>query len=173
MSNVFVVVDAARLPANLQQLHCDQRFVSLYNEKVGVPSLRDVAPLIAELDGSDALLEGSIFEACLLAGGLLLGSGSHLGLIRAHLRKFLIVRLENTKRMYFRFYDPRILKDFLPTCTSAQLNHFFGPICAFAVRGDHEDAWLILRLLDGELQTSTVQGHCAVVSGLLSAGGKV
>jgi hypothetical protein len=39
-------------------------------------------------------------------------------------------------RMYFRFYDPRVLQAFLPTCTAEQLNGFFGPISRFFFQSD-------------------------------------
>jgi hypothetical protein len=32
------------------------------------------------------------------------------------------------ERMYFRFYDPRVLHVFLPTCTPAQKREFLGLI---------------------------------------------
>ena len=32
------------------------------------------------------------------------------------------------KRLLFRYYDPRVLRVFLPTCTPAELAGFFGPI---------------------------------------------
>ena len=51
--------------------------------------------------------------------------------IYKHLRKFLIVATEDGKELYFRFYDPRVLRVFLPTCDKDQLREFFGPIQAF------------------------------------------
>lgn len=33
--------------------------------------------------------------------------------------------------IYFRFYDPRVLRRFLPVCTPDQLYAFFGPIDYF------------------------------------------
>jgi hypothetical protein len=31
----------------------------------------------------------------------------------------------------FRFYDPRVLRAFLPVCKSSELVQFFGPVAAF------------------------------------------
>ncbi len=30
--------------------------------------------------------------------------------------------------LLFRYYDPRVLRIFLPTCTPAELREFFGPL---------------------------------------------
>lgn len=48
-----------------------------------------------------------------------------------HLRKYLIVQNESGGELYFRFYDPKVLGAFLPTCDEQQLVEFFGPIKAF------------------------------------------
>jgi len=37
----------------------------------------------------------------------------------------------STKFLYFRFYDPRVLRVFIPSCTDQQLIQFYGPIRRF------------------------------------------
>lgn len=54
-----------------------------------------------------------------------------------HLRKFLIVSTEDGRELYFRFYDPRVLRVFLPTCDRDQLREFFGPIDAFIAEDEN------------------------------------
>jgi hypothetical protein len=54
-----------------------------------------------------------------------------------HLRKFLIVSTEDGRELYFRFYDPRVLRVFLPTCDRDQLREFFGPIEAFIAEDEN------------------------------------
>ncbi len=34
--------------------------------------------------------------------------------------------------LVFRFYDPRVLRAYLPTCTAEEIAQFFGPISHFA-----------------------------------------
>ncbi len=55
---------------------------------------------------------------------------SHYGLteLTLHFKKLVLVRTEEEEELYFRFYDPRILRTFLPLCDSAQLKEFFGPV---------------------------------------------
>lgn len=44
-----------------------------------------------------------------------------------HFKKLLRVKDESGRNLYFRFYDPRVLRAFLPTCTPAQVNQILGP----------------------------------------------
>lgn len=82
--------------------------------------------------------------------GIFLRSGAEPVRLYRHLRKFLIVQSEDGKEMYFRYYDPRVLRVFLPTCEPAQLKEFFGPIEAFLA--ENEQGLLVeYALVDGKL----------------------
>ena len=48
--------------------------------------------------------------------------------VRKHFRQFLMAKLPDGKQVYFRFYDPRVLRLYLPTCTPEEINQFFGPV---------------------------------------------
>ncbi|MDX2147474.1 MAG: DUF4123 domain-containing protein [Planctomycetota bacterium] len=48
--------------------------------------------------------------------------------VRRHLRRFLRVGDEEGKTYYFRFYDPRVLRAYVPTCTNAEFAAFLGPM---------------------------------------------
>ncbi len=51
----------------------------------------------------------------------------------AHLQKFFMVLLPDGRKWFFCYYDPRILKTYLPTCLPAELQQFFGPVRGFAI----------------------------------------
>ena len=48
--------------------------------------------------------------------------------VRKHLRRFLTVEIEGGQKVLFRFYDPRVMRVFIPSCTSEQRREFFGKI---------------------------------------------
>jgi hypothetical protein len=73
--------------------------------------------------------------------------------LRRHLREFLRVRDEAGKRLIFRYYDPRILRVYLPTCWPAELNTFFGPISAFITEGESSGEILEFRNERGALSS--------------------
>jgi len=60
--------------------------------------------------------------------GIMVRSGCTVEELRAHCRKFLVKENETGQEIYFRYYDPRVLSIFLPTCSTEQLKDFFGPI---------------------------------------------
>ncbi len=68
--------------------------------------------------------------------GILLKSSSPMAELHKHFRKFLMVRTEPGKQLYFRFYDPRVLRIFLPTCDAAQIRELFGPIDYFLIEDE-------------------------------------
>jgi hypothetical protein len=70
-----------------------------------------------------------------------------------HFRKFLIVETEDLEKLYFRFYDPRVLRIFLPTCSSSQLDEFFGPVDRFICEDEDPAFALVFSLRKGLLIT--------------------
>jgi hypothetical protein len=45
------------------------------------------------------------------------------------------VETEDGQRLVFRYFDPRVLRVFLPVCTPAEKNDFFGPVYRFFIEG--------------------------------------
>jgi hypothetical protein len=56
--------------------------------------------------------------------------------MRAHFRSLVNVYDEKGNPMMFRFYDPRVLRRFLPTCKPAELKVFFGDVESFFAESD-------------------------------------
>lgn len=81
------------------------------------------------------------------AWGLFLAAHAGLVEVRRHLRRLLQVRTENHKRLFFRYYDPRVLRSFLPTCQAAQLSEVFGPIQRFDIESADGSQLLRFRLI--------------------------
>ena len=59
--------------------------------------------------------------------GLFVEARATADVLRKHLRRQLIAEDANGKRMYFRFYDPRVLRTYLRTATPAERADLFGP----------------------------------------------
>src|SRR5512140_2233253 len=76
--------------------------------------------------------------------GIYLTSAASLPDLRKHFRHFLMAEIEGEggKSFYFRFYDPRVLRTYLPTCTIDELRQFFGPVGSFLVE-DKDEAKLV------------------------------
>jgi len=55
----------------------------------------------------------------------------------------LVVHDPDGKPMYFRYYDPRVLRTYLPTCNAQELETIAGPVEWFLVEA--EDSSIALR----------------------------
>ncbi|MFZ1454002.1 MAG: DUF4123 domain-containing protein, partial [Ferruginibacter sp.] len=73
-----------------------------------------------------------------------------------HFRKFLMVKTENDEQLYFRFYDPRVLRIFLPTCDENQLREFFGPIEQFICEDEDPEFALVFSFEKNTLKTQRI-----------------
>jgi|ERR1041385_4662742 hypothetical protein len=133
---LFSLLDSAREPGIPDLLkESSLRHESLYVGDVG-QELEDVAPYLVELRRDSALLTQLAHRAWGLSWGLFLTSDAGFEDVHRHLRRFLKVETEDGRQLYFRFYDPRALRIFLPTCTPDQLTEFFGPIREFVMEAE-------------------------------------
>jgi hypothetical protein len=55
------------------------------------------------------------------------------------LRTLLRVRDEAGRTLLFRFYDPRVLRAYLPTCTATEWQSVFGPVHQLICSADEDE----------------------------------
>jgi hypothetical protein len=138
------LIDAARtfgLPAFVTASKL--RTESLYDGE-SAEQLRDFAPYLVEL--GDPEVTRLLFEnGWGRAWGIYLCCAESFDHLRRHLRRFLRVKAENGEEMFFRFYDPRVLRVFLPECTPQERDRFFGPVTAFAMESEDGQTCLTFR----------------------------
>jgi len=89
-----------------------------------------VAPHLTSFDPGNEFA-GWLFDHWGGNHGILLQSRADFSDVRRHFRKFLMVKDQAGKRYRFRFYDPRVLRSFLPACTPEELEAFFGPVLCY------------------------------------------
>lgn len=154
---LFVMLDGARAGDFFVRLlsRDGAQVRSLYDSREG-DELRGVAPHLVVVGQGSVLLERLVEEGWGHAWGLYLSSDRPLDEVLKHLQNFVKVKTEDEEVLYFRFYDPRVLRVFLPTCTPEQLKEFFGPISAFWVEAEDPNTCLVFRRDKGGLVTETV-----------------
>jgi hypothetical protein len=103
----------------------------LYRGKL-TPEMQDAAPWLLRLVPGTPYVEEFFARFWGRAWGILLTSGAPAKTVRRQLRKLLLARTEDRRTLIFRYYDPRVLRVYLPTCTAAETATFFGEIDAFA-----------------------------------------
>lgn len=149
--SVWAILDCARDPKIYVALLASQlEFRCLYSGKLP-RDLEMVAPQLVELHPGNRLTAQLLDEGWGNAWGLFLRTADPSNL-RHHLRKFLKVQDERGRRLLFRYYDPRVLRVYLPTCTAAELQQVFGPIECFLVESENAEAVSTFRLQRGVLQ---------------------
>lgn len=107
-----------------------ERYQSLY-EGLSAQVLADAAPYLVALRADSDLLRYLAFRAWGQSWAVFLTCRSEFDELRKHLRQFLKVKLDTGMEVYFRFYDPRVLRLFLPTSSGDDCVVFFGPVTRF------------------------------------------
>lgn len=129
--NLYALLDAARdrtIPYRLTEAQVPHE--SLYEGNKGL-EIAHVGPWLARLEGDAPLLQTLVTEGWGRSWGVYLSCDQPLKDVRHHLRRFMIVQLPEKKSAYFRYYDPRVLRVYLPTCDAGERETFFGPIGAY------------------------------------------
>ncbi|ABC31107.1 conserved hypothetical protein [Hahella chejuensis KCTC 2396] len=86
--------------------------------------------------------------------GIYLASNKSLQDVVRHFRRVSKVRGPNHENWYFRYYDPRILREFLPTCDEGQLEKLMGEIGEFWMEDEDANFWLKFERDHADLITS-------------------
>lgn len=99
----------------------------LFAGNLSIPLQRS-APYLVQLELDDRATIRMIDGAFGQSWGTFLRADVGIKTLRRHLRTMLRVQAPNGKYMLFRYWDPRVLRVYLPTCLPDELHRFFGPI---------------------------------------------
>jgi len=125
---LYAVVDAARDPylALTPRHQLKMRTYTLFEGEMA-PFLDLVAPHLVLIDLDSEYLNLWVERLGNSAGILLLTEEVPRSL-RTHLRNIFTLTDEEDNEFFFRYYDPRVLRVYLPTCKGEEAKEFFGPI---------------------------------------------
>jgi hypothetical protein len=139
---LFALLDAARDPRVLELLRDSREPYQCLYEGYTFEEMELVAPYLVRLPPTSKLLEALVREGHGKSWGVYLTAHSSLDEVRKHFRHFLMVKGDGEEYV-FRFYDPRVLRAFLPACDAGETAQFFGPVERFLVEA--KDPALLLR----------------------------
>jgi Domain of unknown function (DUF4123) len=150
---LYMLLDAARdrrIYARLTELGDAIQARSLYQGDIG-DRLAHVSPYLVAVRESQPeslrLAEAGFGRSW----GVFITTATAFDDLRRHLRKFNLVYREDGTSLVFRFYDPRVLRRFLPTCSADEARRLFGPIVSFVAESEEGDALIRFTLGSGEL----------------------
>ncbi|VAW59641.1 hypothetical protein MNBD_GAMMA11-2269 [hydrothermal vent metagenome] len=151
-SHLFAVIDGASVPGLLEAIKKNNtQYCCLLSGKLS-SELAQVAPYLVKLEKKSPLTEW-----------LLDGWGTHSGIyciidesvpfmdVRKHFRSVQIVKNYDSKCVFFRYYDPRVMNVYLPTCTSNEAKQMFGPIAIYLLEGERSNSVKKYSLMEGEV----------------------
>lgn len=92
------------------------------------PDMQAVAPYLIRLRPKAPFTEWVLEECWGKHWGIFAQSRYPIQHMRTHFRSLVNVYDEKAVSMIFRFYDPLVLRRFLPTCNPGEIKMFFGDI---------------------------------------------
>ena len=144
---LYALLDAAREPSVLKViLESKEEYQSLYEGAPG-GQLAHFAPYLVRIPQKSPLLGALIQQAWGKSWGVYVTCDQPLKDLRTHFRHLLMVTLPEGRTVNFRYYDPRVLRIFLPTCLPEEADQFFGLVKHFLM--EVEDPNLALRFTRG------------------------
>ena len=158
--NTFVVLDGASVPDLLDRLYTDPApdFLCLYRGPLE-PDIAEVAPYLVQLWPDSPFTQWFFEEGWGKHWGVLAQTEAYLGVLWKHLRTFLMVRQPDGNHVYFRYYDPRVLRVYLPTCTVEETAFVFGPVERYLCEDSDPKQLLAFRHEDGLLRKQVTRIH--------------
>ena len=154
-ANAFAVIDGASVAGLLDKLYGLQpEFACLYRGELA-PDMAEVAPYLVRLDPATEFADWVVSEGWGKHWGVYAVAHASLREMRQHVRSFLTVYDPEGKPLLFRYYDPRVLRVYLPTCDARELETIFGPVRAYLLEGEAPHEMFRFELSSGALQQRT------------------
>jgi hypothetical protein len=94
------------------------------------------APYLVRLTPEASFTRWLLEEGWGKSFGVFAWSFADLETLRRHFRRILQVRDEAGQKLFFRFYDPRVIRTYVPTATVAEMREVLGPLTRLITEGD-------------------------------------
>jgi hypothetical protein len=137
-AQVHWLLDGARDPRIARLLRSGGlEYTCLFSEPLH-PRLASAAPYLVHLAAGSPTTNRLLQQGWGKAWGILTVAPPDITLVqqRLHLKKLLRVRTEDGAVLAFRYYDPRVLNVYVPTCTQQERETVFGPLHALVAETD-------------------------------------
>jgi len=141
-ASVYAVLDGASIEGLLPALREDgPEHCCLYSGELE-PDVEEAAPYLVRLDRGSPFTHWLIAEGWGKHWGIFALAKADLRAMRKHFRTFLMVRSPEGQPLYFRYYDPRVLRVYLPTCNAMELEAVFGLVLAYLAEAEKPQTML-------------------------------
>lgn len=156
-ANAFAVLDGASVPGLLENFYrYELDYVCLYRGDLE-PDMAEVAPYLVRLEPDSEFTDWVIGQGWGKHWGIFALSDADIQAMRRHFRRFLIVHDSHGKPLLFRYYDPRVLRVYLPTCNTEEMVTIFGPVVSYILEDKNPTTVLHFRTASGALRQEKLQ----------------
>ncbi|MFT4929696.1 MAG: hypothetical protein ACI8WB_005831 [Phenylobacterium sp.] len=141
--NVYAVIDGAQCPElrfklyNLQQEGYLIENCCLWSGKLE-PDLEEVAPYLVKLQQGCPFTDWLIREGWDNHWNIFVESELEFKAFRKQIRKLLLVKSPEGDTLVFRFYDPRVMAIFTPTCDGEQAAELYENLIFVSYQKEEE-----------------------------------
>ncbi len=156
---VFGIFDGASIPELPQQIHkMGPPSVCIFRGDLE-PDIASVAPYLVNLQPGSAFTNWVLDEGFGKHRGIFLHTRRSMLEMRKHFRGLVTVFNEEGNPMIFRYYDPRVLTKYLPTCNTEELASFFGDVDQLFAELPENDQLVSYKLAGGALKTNPIDAR--------------
>ena len=120
------------------------------------PDMVYAAPYLVYLSPDSKFADWVFEESFGKHWGIFVQSPRSMVELRRHFRALMQTYDERGNPMKFRFYDPRVLSKFLPTCNGGELKTLFGEVKAFYTESENDGDLVRYKLDNGKLVTTVL-----------------
>ena len=139
----YAVIDGASCEDLLPKLaEFRPEHVCLYAGELE-PDVQEVAPYLVRLEVGGEFTRWLLNEGWGKHWGIFVTAPADLRMLRKHFRTILLVRSPENKTLYFRYYDPRVIRMFLPTCEPPEARQIFGPCTSLLAENENPESALL------------------------------
>jgi|SRR5215468_5732596 len=153
-TNVFALLDGASVKGLRMQLYkTEPPHYCLFRGELA-PDVAEAAPYLVGLLRDSPFTEWLLNESIGKHWGVFALSRQSITEMRRHFRSLITVHDEGGTPMIFRYYDPRVLRSFLPTCNAGELKTFFGKVDTFLAEEKDGNGMSTFEMKDNELKVT-------------------
>lgn len=154
--HAYAVLDGAQTPEIVKHIYALQpEHVCLYTGDLE-PDIIEVAPYLVRLDPEAEFTAWLVEEGWGKSWAIFAQTPHDLRGMRKHFRSLTTVYDPDNEPLLFRFYDPRVLRLFLPTCEGEELQTMFGAIERYIVEAEDPASALRFRRQSGALKQDEI-----------------
>jgi hypothetical protein len=151
-ARLYCVLDGASVPKLPMRLYeTGTPNVCLFSGDLPA-DMQYVAPYLAYLGPGEKFTEWVLSEGFGKHWGIFLHTRYSMNEMRKHFRSLVNVYDENANSLIFRFYDPRVMRNFLPTCNEKELETFFGKVDSFFAESENAKGLIKYQIADKTLK---------------------